>query len=212
MVPKLLLSSSALAQRGKRIACVLLDSPATQWPPKQEGVIHIPPSEVPIWMKKALDLAPNGSLALDLPEDNDEDRLILALGMILSRCTVSSILLTSERHIQIMELVLNSLELIHVGVNIVSCPTCGRCKQNLEHVVEEVKRATKELTTALTVAVMGCEVNGPGEARHADCGIAASARGGVLFRKGQVVRKLEPSELAQALIDEVFELCKKELS
>ena len=89
------------------------------------------------------------------------------------------------------------------GIRILSCPTCGRCGVNLIEIVEELKRRTRDITTPLTVAVMGCVVNGPGEAREADVGIAAGKGHGVLFRGGEAVRKLPEGELLDALMEEI---------
>ena len=91
----------------------------------------------------------------------------------------------------------------HRGVRILSCPTCGRCGVNLIAMVEELKRRTRDITAPITVAVMGCVVNGPGEAREADLGIAAGQGHGVLFRRGEAVRKLPEDALLDALLDEI---------
>ena len=89
------------------------------------------------------------------------------------------------------------------GIRILSCPTCGRCGVNLIAMVEELKRRTHDVAAPLTVAVMGCIVNGPGEAREADVGIAAGKGHGVLFRRGEAVRKLPEEELLEALLEEI---------
>jgi len=89
------------------------------------------------------------------------------------------------------------------GVRIISCPTCGRCEVNLIGLVEELKRRTRDLRAPLTVAVMGCIVNGPGEAREADVGIAAEKGRGVLFRRGKPVRKVPEAELLDVLVGEI---------
>ena len=85
----------------------------------------------------------------------------------------------------------------------VSCPTCGRCQINLIPVAEEVERRLQKIIKPLTVAVMGCVVNGPGEAREADVGIAGGKGEGLLFRHGEVLRKVPENELADALVAEV---------
>ena len=89
------------------------------------------------------------------------------------------------------------------GIRILSCPTCGRCGVNLIAMVDELKRRTHDVAAPLTVAVMGCIVNGPGEAREADVGIAAGKGHGVLFRRGEAVRKLPEEELLDALLEEI---------
>jgi len=106
--------------------------------------------------------------------------------------------------------ILKALNLRQRGVNFVSCPTCGRCQINLIHVAEEVEQRLSGIAKPLTVAVMGCVVNGPGEAREADVGIAGGKGEGLLFRKGKVVRKVPEDQLADALMAEVEKLVKEE--
>jgi len=99
--------------------------------------------------------------------------------------------------------ILKSLGLRNRGINFVSCPTCGRCQIDLIPVAEEVERRLADLDSNFTVAVMGCAVNGPGEAREADFGIAGGRGEGLLFKNGEVVRKVPAAELADALVEEV---------
>jgi len=99
--------------------------------------------------------------------------------------------------------ILKSLGLRQRGVNFVSCPTCGRCEINLIKVAEEVEQRLQGVTVPFTVAVMGCVVNGPGEAREADFGIAGGKGEGLLFRHGEIIRKVSAAELADALVEEV---------
>ena len=89
------------------------------------------------------------------------------------------------------------------GVNIISCPTCGRTKIDLIGLVNQVDRALKDCQKPITVAVMGCIVNGPGEAREADIGIAGGDGFGMLFEKGQQVDKLPYDELLPALLKRI---------
>jgi (E)-4-hydroxy-3-methylbut-2-enyl-diphosphate synthase len=100
--------------------------------------------------------------------------------------------------------ILKCLGLRKRGINFVSCPTCGRCQINLIPVAEEVERQLGFLDKDITVAVMGCAVNGPGEAREADFGIAGGKGEGLLFKHGEILRKVPEGEMAQALIDEVL--------
>ena len=94
------------------------------------------------------------------------------------------------------------------GINIVSCPTCGRTESNVIGLVNELERATREIKTnrRLTVALMGCVVNGPGEAKHADIGVACGKNEGLLFRKGEVIKKLDENEIVNTLVSEIKEL------
>lgn len=102
--------------------------------------------------------------------------------------------------------ILKSLGLRQRGVNFVSCPTCGRCQINLIKVAEDVERQLQGIDKRITVAVMGCAVNGPGEAREADVGIAGGKGEGLLFRHGEIIRKVPEDQLAQALIEEINKL------
>jgi (E)-4-hydroxy-3-methylbut-2-enyl-diphosphate synthase len=104
--------------------------------------------------------------------------------------------------------ILKSLGLRQKGINFVSCPTCGRCQINLIRVAEEVEQRLQGLDAPYTVAVMGCVVNGPGEAREADFGIAGGRGEGLLFRHGEIVRKVPEDSLADALVDEVLKAAK----
>ena len=92
------------------------------------------------------------------------------------------------------------------GVNIISCPTCGRTQIDLIGLVNQVDEALKDCQKPITVAVMGCVVNGPGEAREADIGIAGGDGCGMLFEKGQQVEKLPYDELLPALLKRIEEL------
>lgn len=105
--------------------------------------------------------------------------------------------------------ILKALGLRQRGVNFVSCPTCGRCQINLIGVAQEVENRLAAIETPLTVAVMGCVVNGPGEAREADVGIAGGRGEGLLFRHGEIVRKVPESEMADALVAEVEQMAKE---
>jgi len=98
--------------------------------------------------------------------------------------------------------ILTSLNLRQRGPTIVACPTCGRMEIDLIPLAERVEEHFTRLGRPLTVAVMGCVVNGPGEARMADLGVAGGKGRGVIFRKGQVVRTVDEKDLLAALIEE----------
>jgi len=104
--------------------------------------------------------------------------------------------------------ILKSLDLRERGPVFISCPTCGRCEISLIEIAEEVERRLHDLPQKLTIAVMGCVVNGPGEAREADLGIAGGKRQGILFRNGETVRKVPQNELADALVEEAWDMIK----
>lgn len=99
--------------------------------------------------------------------------------------------------------ILKSLGLRQHGPTLVSCPTCGRTCWSLEKVAKEVEARLAEIPEPITVAVMGCVVNGPGEAREADVGIAGGKGEGLLFRKGQILRKVPEARLVEELFEEI---------
>jgi (E)-4-hydroxy-3-methylbut-2-enyl-diphosphate synthase len=99
--------------------------------------------------------------------------------------------------------ILRSLDLLNDRIKIVSCPTCGRCNINLINIVNEVEQKIGKMDKNLTVAIMGCAVNGPGEAREADIGIAGGTGEGLLFKKGEIVKKIKGDKLVEQLIEEI---------
>jgi (E)-4-hydroxy-3-methylbut-2-enyl-diphosphate synthase len=102
--------------------------------------------------------------------------------------------------------ILKAVGLRQRGVNFVSCPTCGRCQIDLIRVAEDVEKRLQGIDLQITVAVMGCAVNGPGEAREADVGIAGGKGEGLVFRHGEIVRKVPEDKLADALMEEIANL------
>jgi (E)-4-hydroxy-3-methylbut-2-enyl-diphosphate synthase len=99
--------------------------------------------------------------------------------------------------------ILKSLGLRKKGADIVSCPTCGRCQIDIRGLASKVETKLKDFEGSLTVAVMGCAVNGPGEAREADIGIAGGKGKGLLFRKGKVIKSVEEKDLLNELMREI---------
>jgi len=110
-----------------------------------------------------------------------------------------------EEEVRVAYTILGSLGLRQRGINIISCPTCGRTKINLKELVKKVEQHIKNINKPITVAVMGCVVNGPGEAREADIGIAGGKGRGIIFRKGEIIKSVKEEELLDCLIEE---LCK----
>ncbi len=104
--------------------------------------------------------------------------------------------------------ILRCLGLRSRGPEIISCPTCGRCEIDLFSLVDRVEKGLSGIVASPKVAIMGCVVNGPGEAREADVGIAGGRGQGILFKKGEVVRKIPESQLAEVLIAEVKRIAK----
>jgi (E)-4-hydroxy-3-methylbut-2-enyl-diphosphate synthase len=99
--------------------------------------------------------------------------------------------------------ILKSLGLRKKGINFVSCPTCGRTEIDLIGIAKEAENRLKNVNKNITVAIMGCVVNGPGEAREADIGIAGGKGEALLIKKGEVVRKIDEKNIISALIDEI---------
>jgi len=96
--------------------------------------------------------------------------------------------------------ILKSLGLRERGPEFISCPTCGRCQIDLISVAEEVERQLHDLPKKITVAVMGCVVNGPGEAREADIGLAGGRGEGLLFKKGEIIGKVPQEKMVETLV------------
>ena len=101
--------------------------------------------------------------------------------------------------------ILKSLGIREKGANIISCPTCGRCEIDIRGLASKVENRLRDIEKPLTVAVMGCVVNGPGEAREADIGIAGGKGFGLLFKRGRVLRKVKEDDLLDALLTEIGE-------
>ena len=99
--------------------------------------------------------------------------------------------------------ILKALGLREYGPTLISCPTCGRTRINLEKLALTVEKKLDGITEPITVAVMGCVVNGPGEAREADVGIAGGIGEGLLFRKGEILRKVKEEEIVDELFKEI---------
>lgn len=116
--------------------------------------------------------------------------------------------LTSDpvEEIKVASEILKSLGLKKSGVEFVSCPTCGRTQINLIKIAEEVEKKLENCKKQIKVAVMGCVVNGPGEAREADIGLAGGRGEGIIFRKGEIVRKVKEDQLIDALMEEIEKL------
>lgn len=105
--------------------------------------------------------------------------------------------------VKVANQILKSLGLKEYGPTMISCPTCGRCNINLAEIAMRVENKLSTIQKPISVAVMGCVVNGPGEAREADVGIAGGRGEGLIFRKGQIIRKVPESKLIDELFSEI---------
>src|SRR6476619_5764695 len=105
--------------------------------------------------------------------------------------------------------ILKSLELRHRGINVIACPTCGRVEIDVVRMANELEKKLGHIKTPLNVSVLGCVVNGIGEGKEADIGIAGGEGKGILFKKGKLVRKVPIDELMDTLIEEVDQMAKE---
>jgi (E)-4-hydroxy-3-methylbut-2-enyl-diphosphate synthase len=131
----------------------------------------------------------------------------LGIGMLLAEGIGDTIRVSLTRdpaeEVRVGFEILKALNIRRRGPEIVSCPTCGRCKIDLFDIVERVDKALLTSTLDIKIAIMGCVVNGPGEAREADIGIAGGDGKGILFKKGKVVKKFPEEKLVEVLLEEV---------
>jgi (E)-4-hydroxy-3-methylbut-2-enyl-diphosphate synthase len=136
----------------------------------------------------------------------------LGIGMLLAEGIGDTIRVSLTRdpveEVRVGFEILRALDIRHRGPEIIACPTCGRCNIELFDIVERVEKALMTTTEPLKIAIMGCVVNGPGEAREVDIGIAGGDGNGVLFRKGKVVKKFAQEKLVDVLLHEVREYVK----
>ncbi len=141
---------------------------------------------------------------------SDEDGIIkssMGLGSLLLMGIGDTIRvsLTEEplREVIIGRKILQYLGLRPYGIEVISCPTCGRTKVDLINIVKDVKKAIAPIKKDIKIAIMGCAVNGPGEAKGADIGIASGNGEALLFKKGEIITKVKESEIIEVLLDEI---------
>ncbi|MEZ4785962.1 MAG: flavodoxin-dependent (E)-4-hydroxy-3-methylbut-2-enyl-diphosphate synthase [Candidatus Kapaibacterium sp.] len=108
-----------------------------------------------------------------------------------------------EKEVEVGKEILRSLGLASRSVEIIACPTCGRLEIDLFNVTRQLEDALKGIKKPVKIALLGCVVNGPGEASEADIGIAAGKGVGILYRKGEVVRRIKEEEIVQTILEEV---------
>ena len=112
--------------------------------------------------------------------------------------------------IKVAKTLLKELQLIDHVPTLVSCPTCGRIQYDLIPVANEIEDFLNTIHADITVAIMGCAVNGPGEAKHADIGIAGGVKEGLLIKKGEVIKKVKQEDMVQVLKDEILKMIEKQ--
>lgn len=111
-----------------------------------------------------------------------------------------------REEVRVGQELLRSLGLLEGGVEFVSCPTCGRCQIDLIKIASEVEERLGKIDKSIKVAVMGCAVNGPGEAREADIGIAGGKNEALLFKKGEIIRKIPQDKIVDELMEEIMKM------
>jgi (E)-4-hydroxy-3-methylbut-2-enyl-diphosphate synthase len=114
-----------------------------------------------------------------------------------------------EEEVRVALWILRSLDLGGCRIDFISCPTCGRAEVDLISIAPEVERRLSAVRVPLTVALMGCMVNGPGEAKDADIGVACGRGAGVLFKKGRLVRRVDEKKIAAEIIREVKKMAEE---
>ena len=123
-----------------------------------------------------------------------------------------SLTASPQEEVKVAYEILASAGMRRRGVEIISCPTCGRCRFDLAGTAKSVQRRLAGVDEALTVAVMGCAVNGPGEAKAADVGLAGGKGKGIIFSRGKVLKTVSESEMIQSLSEAVFEEARRSSS
>ncbi|MFQ5695705.1 MAG: flavodoxin-dependent (E)-4-hydroxy-3-methylbut-2-enyl-diphosphate synthase, partial [Terriglobia bacterium] len=131
----------------------------------------------------------------------------VGLGMLLAEGTGDTIRVSlaadPREEVRVAYEILKSLDIRARGVNVIACPTCGRLEVDLFKIVGEIERHTAHIKEALNVAVMGCAVNGPGEATHAHLGVACGRGNGVIYRDGVSVRRVSEDQIVPELVKEI---------
>ncbi|MBI5701316.1 flavodoxin-dependent (E)-4-hydroxy-3-methylbut-2-enyl-diphosphate synthase [Candidatus Saganbacteria bacterium] len=137
----------------------------------------------------------------------------VGIGSILSRGIGDTIRVSLTRdpieEVRVGFEILKSLERIKHGIVLISCPTCGRTDIDVEKISKEIEEKTRHITAPLKVAIMGCEVNGPGEAMDADLGLAGGREVGLIFKHGEILKKVNESEMVKILLQEIESMAKE---
>jgi (E)-4-hydroxy-3-methylbut-2-enyl-diphosphate synthase len=131
----------------------------------------------------------------------------VGMGMLLAEGTGDTIRVSLAtdpvEEVRVAYELLKSLELRSRGPVVIACPTCGRLEVDLFKIAGEIEQATQHIKMPLSLAVMGCAVNGPGEAREADLGVAAGRGNGMIYRQGKAIRRVKEEEIVPALLEEI---------
>ncbi len=111
-----------------------------------------------------------------------------------------------REEVKVAKEILKSLGLRNFGINYITCPTCGRTKINIIELSKQIQEGLKNVNKPVTVAIMGCAVNGPGEAKQSDIGIAGGIGEALLFKKGTIIRKIKEEDIVKTLIQEINQM------
>lgn len=134
----------------------------------------------------------------------------VGLGLLLSEGLADTVRVSltapPEEEVRVAYRILGSLGLRRRGPNIVACPTCGRCEVDLRRIAAEIEKRLSGIPENPTVAVMGCMVNGPGEAKEADIGVACGRGAGVIFKGGKLIRRVPENKIGEELLKEIDDL------
>jgi (E)-4-hydroxy-3-methylbut-2-enyl-diphosphate synthase len=148
------------------------------------------------------------------PVDTGSIKSALGIGLLLAEGIGDTIRVSlvgsPEEEVRVARQILANLQERGDGPNLVACPTCGRLEIDMMPMVAQVSKALEGVKRTITVSVMGCVVNGPGEGMHADIGIAGGRQKGILYRNGKVVSTLPEGELVSALLDELHEIAEED--
>jgi (E)-4-hydroxy-3-methylbut-2-enyl-diphosphate synthase len=148
------------------------------------------------------------------PVDTGSIKSALGIGLLLAEGIGDTIRVSlvgsPEEEVRVARQILANLQEKGDGPNLVACPTCGRLEIDMMPMVAQVSKALEGVKRTITVSVMGCVVNGPGEGMHADIGIAGGRQKGILYRNGKVVSTLPEGELVTALLDELHEIAEED--
>jgi (E)-4-hydroxy-3-methylbut-2-enyl-diphosphate synthase len=177
-------------------------------------VLSIKASDVPLMVEACRQLSTKVDFPLHIgvteagPGIHGATRSAVGVGLLLAEGIGDTIRisLTGDKlqEVVVAYEILDTLGLRRRGIRWISCPTCARTQVDVEKIVREVMDKTNHVQIPMTVAVMGCAVNGPGEAREADLGIACGAGSGLLFHRGEILRKIPESMIVDELVAEIL--------
>ncbi len=179
----------------------------------EDIVISVKASDVPLTVRAYEYIAKKTDYPLHLgvteagTEYNGVIKNSMAMGALLLKGIGDTIRVSLSadpvREIKAGKAILRGLNLLNEGVTVIACPTCGRCEWDCMSFASEVEEYVKDIVKPLKVAVMGCVVNGPGEAKDADIGVAGAKDGCVIFRNGEIVRRVKKEDVKREFFAEI---------